>query len=257
MNFISTFDELNKLYEELPAEEAVKKADKLVEEEIEDEEIEIVDDEAAAQVVIECTKCGALAIKNKADIKSEDTSDVVNVDEACAFCEEQNGYKVIGSFIPSDPAEEPEEAEEIEVVEEGLFDKKAKNVKFVDARSLKAGDKALYYVDKSFKADLDAGKTPSAASYFDPKGKKPVSVFAVDATSDDRGDDVDVYFSNQHFKKRTPNAGISFDDIVAIEECFDAKGDKPLDEADEMKELFDASISLGLNGGQGNDVNVL
>ena len=145
MNFISTFDELNKLYEEMPA---AKKEDEKLEDTIEeacakeelteaaeDEEIEIVDDEAPVeepveedeprQVICECDKCGALVIKDEADIVVDEETDLVNVEEECQFCEEAKGYKIIGVVAPYEAAEaeepvEDELAEEDDVIDEGL-----------------------------------------------------------------------------------------------------------------------------------------
>jgi hypothetical protein len=165
MNFISTFDELNKLYEEAP-KVVNKRADDLcavmldgqqkytgtreecenwlkdktgplasrfkivqgadvpviaeaLTEAAEDEEIEIVDNEAAAeeepkQVICECGKCGALVIVDEADIVIDEESDLVNVEDECQFCEEAKGYKIIGVVAPYEVAEETNEEEVIE-----------------------------------------------------------------------------------------------------------------------------------------------
>lgn len=160
-NFISTFEELNKLYEEAEApkvEKKVKKPEEVVEESCvkeelteaaEDEEIEIVDDEAnieeipddglveeepveedePRQVIIECSKCGALVIKDEADIVSDEESDLVNIEDPCEYCEEEEGYKIVGVVTPYEAAEEIvaeetpiEEVGEEEFVEEGLLD---------------------------------------------------------------------------------------------------------------------------------------
>ncbi len=111
-----------------------------------DEEIEIVDDEAPVeelaeeepvadeprQVIMECSKCGALVIKDEADVVADEESDLVNIEDECQYCEEAEGYKIIGSVMPygnEESVEEPvvdeepvEEAIEDEVVEEGLLD---------------------------------------------------------------------------------------------------------------------------------------
>lgn len=102
---------------------------------VEDEEIETGDDESATeeipaeepiteeeprQVICECDKCGALVIKDEADIVVDEKTDLVNVEEECQFCEEAKGFKIIGVVAPYEatekvPAEEP-------VIEEGLAD---------------------------------------------------------------------------------------------------------------------------------------
>ncbi len=159
MNFISTFEELNKLYEEAqkkekvvePVEEACSKEndnevkegiigdtisggvrgaakgflginedvdeENVDEEDVaeipeEEEEIEVVDDEPK-QVILECDKCGALVIKNDEELVVDDESDLVNVEDACEYCEETAGYKILGAVAPYG-------AEEEEPIEEGL-----------------------------------------------------------------------------------------------------------------------------------------
>ena len=147
MNFISTFEELNKLYEEvIPEEEATVEdapiEEACVKEELteaaEDEEIEIVDDEAPIdevpveepveeaepkQIVLECTKCGALVVKDEADVVTDEESGLVNVEDKCAFCEETEGYKIIGTMIPYEDVEveetEVSEVEDTESADEG------------------------------------------------------------------------------------------------------------------------------------------
>jgi hypothetical protein len=135
MNFQNIFEELNSLYEELPAKEAsVAKEDVeeveeglldavkgaasgfvsgLKEDADEDEEVmiddePIIDDEAGnddeepvkKQVVIECANCGALVIKTESELAFDEDADLVNVDEACQYCEAKEGYKVIGAVEP-------------------------------------------------------------------------------------------------------------------------------------------------------------
>lgn len=133
MNFISTFDELNKLYEEVQ-EERVEEACKEGLIEAADEDIvedEILADEAPVeepvvedeprQVICECDKCGALVIKDEADIVVDEETDLVNVEDECQFCEEAKGFKIVGVVAPYEAAEEIVEEEPIEdVVEESL-----------------------------------------------------------------------------------------------------------------------------------------
>jgi hypothetical protein len=151
-NFISTFDELNKLYEEderkgkkvakdVDADEGLiagalatagaaaagkvigdKISDKLSEgadEEVED----IVDDEVPAeeapteeapteeepivrQLALECANCGAITIRDEADVKVDEEADLVNMEDACEFCEEAKGHKIVGVVTPYEEAEE-------------------------------------------------------------------------------------------------------------------------------------------------------
>lgn len=138
MNFISTFEELNKLYEEKAqeVEEACTKEE--LTEAVEDEEIEIVADEEVAeevpteeteeedrQVICECDKCGALVIRDEADVVVDEESDLVNVEDACEFCEETAGYRIIGVVAPYNPEDVDTMTEDIGDWYRRKFDKPA------------------------------------------------------------------------------------------------------------------------------------
>ncbi len=191
MNFISTFDELNKLYEEVE----VKKVEEACKEELTeaaaDEEIEIIDDEASAeevpteevpaedpvvgdepkQVILECDKCGALVIKDEADIVVDDETDLVNVEDECQFCEEAKGFKIVGVVAPYEVAEETEPTEEVEgeeVVDEALTedvdDKEAEKIKKLLFKELdKRGETGL----KNFLGTLTISFKNIAGIYYD------------------------------------------------------------------------------------------
>lgn len=129
MNFQTILEELDRLYEE----EAVKNTDETVEEseeaeelteavdeaEVEEEaeeaaeeaeEIEIVDDEVEVQqFVLECAKCGAVVIMAEDATKIDEETGMVNVDEACQYCEETAGYKILGTLNPYTAEEAVEE----------------------------------------------------------------------------------------------------------------------------------------------------
>jgi rubrerythrin len=96
--------------------------------EIEDDEIteeEPVQEEPIAdepkRVVLECSKCGALVIKDEADIVVVEDSDLVNVEDACEYCEEAAGYKTIGTVIPFES--ETDAVDEDDAVEESVENK--------------------------------------------------------------------------------------------------------------------------------------
>jgi hypothetical protein len=96
--------------------------------EIEDDEaMDAEADEAAAekpandepkQVILECSNCGGLVIKSDADVEVDEETDLANVEEACQYCEEAKGYKILGVVAPYEAAEEE--------LEEGIFGKKDK-----------------------------------------------------------------------------------------------------------------------------------
>ena len=132
MNFTSVFEELNSLYED--------KVDDTPVEEVADD---VVIDEPAAddepkQVVLECSKCGALVIKDEADVAVDAETDLVNVDEACQYCEETEGYKIVGAVVPyavegaEDDAEDGAE-EPAEPVDEQLEESALTEGAFIDA----------------------------------------------------------------------------------------------------------------------------
>ncbi len=149
-NFISTFDELNKLYEEfapdVEKEEAEKEevveegCDKKLTEAAEDEVVEDeipVDEEPVEepvveedprQVICECDKCGALVIKAETDIVIDEESDLVNVEDECQFCEEANGYKIVGVVAPYEVIEEAPAEEIVEEPVEEIFEESIESV---------------------------------------------------------------------------------------------------------------------------------
>ena len=141
MNFNSVFEELNKLYEEAPKTEEVEEArTKKLEEATDEEEVEIVDEESAEEVseepveeiefaeepvepiarqlILECSKCGAIVIKDEADVVIDEESDLANIEEECQYCEEKEGYKIIGIVAPYEATEDSEE--EVAVEEESV-----------------------------------------------------------------------------------------------------------------------------------------
>lgn len=144
MNFISAFDELDKLYESVDIdqlkedidEEVVEEAEEAATEEASEEAEEEVEEEVVNKpIVLECVKCGALVIKDESEVTIDEESDLANVGEECAYCEESEGFKAIGTFEPyvvetveDEAPEEDAEAEVIEdeVIEESIFDKKPK-----------------------------------------------------------------------------------------------------------------------------------
>lgn len=105
--------------------EALLDVEQYLEEDV-DSEVAIDTDEPQ-QVICECDKCGALVIKDEADIVANEETDLVNVEDECQFCEEAKGFKIIGVVAPYEAAEEA-------ALEEGIFDgKKKKSAEFKNA----------------------------------------------------------------------------------------------------------------------------
>lgn len=142
MNLYSLLEELDRIYEEEAQSDIIELEDEVIE--IEDEEDdedessedEFVEEESAkddhpveepveiTDYVLECANCGAVCIKTNKDIKTEENVDLVNVGEACDFCEATTGYILRGGLVDA-PAfhqettdelavEESEESEELE-----------------------------------------------------------------------------------------------------------------------------------------------
>lgn len=157
MNFQTILEELDRIYEELPAKELVNnKPDEEAEvtegcdstlTEASDEEIlvddePIVDDtdieeapaeeiaeEAPKQVVLECSKCGGLVIKDEADVKVDKETDLANIEDTCQYCEEAAGCKIIGTVVPFESAEDDtEEQVETEEADTEIVDDEAEVV---------------------------------------------------------------------------------------------------------------------------------
>ena len=231
MNFISTFDELNKLYEEAPkavskkaedlfavmngdqqifagtkeecenwlkdkkspatvrfkivkgaevpvieeacSKEALTEAAEEEEAEIVEDEIEIIDDEEPVeevpaeepvaeeepkQTIIECSKCGALVIVDEVEV--DEASDLVNMKDKCKFCEEKEGYKIVGSVVPYEVVADEEGTENVD--EEAVTEEEAP-VEDVVEEELVADEKPeeeleeLFNIAPAINLNLDGG----------------------------------------------------------------------------------------------------
>lgn len=95
-------DEIEIVNDEEPVEDTPAEAAAVTEDPIKEEEIR--------QLVIECDKCGALAVMPEDKVVFDEESDLVNPEVECQFCEETAGYKVIGVMMPYE--------EEVEVVDD-------------------------------------------------------------------------------------------------------------------------------------------
>ena len=94
--------------DEAAQEEAADEADEA------DEAEEAVEETEEVQLVLECSTCGALALKTEADVEIDAETTLANIKEECQYCEEAKGYKIIGTLAPYAATEE-------EPIEEGIF----------------------------------------------------------------------------------------------------------------------------------------
>lgn len=304
MNFISTFDELTKLYEEktVKVKEACSK--EALTENTDEEEVEIIDDEAPVeemateepvdedtpkQIVIECSKCGALVIVN--DVVVDEESDLVNVEDECKFCEEKAGYKIVGTMVPY---EAPEEMEEGLGIGAGL----ALGGAALGTGIAAAGTaKALTASKKAPKGKTELEEDcieEDLADLYRKTFDKPASTKAQQSwedelngemgeISDKRRKHLEKKFAQQrdwekrHAKKADEyeleelldvNANVDLKDfggsnnkVSVLSPGVLSPGLESLDaeEAEELKELLDTNVKLDARGfgGEGNDVSVL
>lgn len=149
MNLYSLLEELDRIYEEeaqsdieeLEEEEVIEieddeeddaEEDKIAADDFEDEfvaeeqaeeESPVEDTAEITDYVLECTNCGAVCIKAGKDIKTEENVDLVNVGEACDFCEATAGYVLRGGLVDT-PAfhQEVEDKSDAEESDEAMFD---------------------------------------------------------------------------------------------------------------------------------------
>lgn len=97
-----------------------------LEEATEDETIEVTEDPAeddtieveSRQIILECSNCGAITIKSEADVVIDEESNLANAEDACQYCEEAAGHKIVGVVAPYDVAVEEVVEDEQGVTEE-------------------------------------------------------------------------------------------------------------------------------------------
>jgi hypothetical protein len=106
--------------------EAAKEEEILIDDEpVVNDEAEAEDESAIedvpGQLILECENCGGLVIKAEADVAIDEETGLADMDEACQYCEEAKGYKILGKVAPYE--EDVIDIEDDEVIEEGIFDK--------------------------------------------------------------------------------------------------------------------------------------
>lgn len=231
MNFINAFSELDKLYESVDLNQLQEDVDEEVVEEAEEaateEPVEETEEEVInKQIVLECIKCGALVIKDESEVTIDEESDLTNVGEECAYCEESEGFKAIGTF-------EPYVTETVDELEEGIFSKKEK-----EPRTIRG------YVDKDPSFSKKVAKELQSKFGGEVKSVKLSGGEVADIWIDTNNK---AKVAEKYISKQYPDNAFSFDEYYLVNK--DA----------ELEELFDANVSLDARGfgGSGNDVSVL
>lgn len=203
----------NALSEDADEDDAV--VDEIPAEEIPAEES--VEDEEPRRVICECDKCGALVIKDEADVVVDEKTDLANVEDECQFCEEANGYKIIGVVAPYEPAVQEEEA--------AVEDEPAEEEEFIEES-----------------AELDEG----VEHWYHKKFDKPYSINAQQQLEAELNGECGE-ISDERRKE--------IEDIFAWQRDWEARHSEELEESDELEELFDVNVPVDVTA-NGNDVAV-
>lgn len=275
-NFVSVFEELSKLYEadELEQNVAVEEAD-----------ADVVDEAPAAegpkQLVLECSKCGAVCVKLEDDVVIDEATDLANVEEECTACEEAAGYKVLGELLPY-AAEEDEEIEEsVEKPEEapeaddpgapdadkdpGAPDKSPAEPEVTEAllESALTEGKLLDNVKKvATRVGADAA---TIVRCFTELGEMIANTGNKGEYKTTKLNDFMEYVENKAVFKALMSGnesvmnGTTKEDLEELAQDIEdyKKAKKGEGEGEDLEELLDANVNLSLDGGEGNDVDVL
>lgn len=77
------------------------------------ETIEDIDQDYTGKIILDCQVCHSKIYEDEDNIKFEDDSDVVNIEDECPYCFAMDGYKIIGKVAPFDKEDEVETTSEI------------------------------------------------------------------------------------------------------------------------------------------------
>ena len=272
-NFVSVFEELSKLYEADELEQEVAAEESEVAEEAPEAEAAV--EEAPKQLVLECSKCGALCVKAEEDVVIDEATDLANVEDECAACEEAEGYKVLGELLPYASEEVAEEAIE-ESVEEPAADADPEADEGNGGNDTEDKTSAEpEFTEALIESALTEGKIADAV-------KKVATRVGADAATilrcfaelgdsitnkDSKFYDFAEYVENKAVLKALMSGNETVlntctkEDIEElaqdVAEYEKAKKDGKKEEGEDLEELLDANVNLSLDGGEGNDVDVL
>ncbi len=233
------------------------------EEAIEDEDvIEIADDETR-QLILECSNCGAIILKDEVDVTIDEDADLANTDDKCQYCDESAGYAIVGAVAPYENAGATEDSE----LEEGIFDRfkkknknaTANNVANNDAKQEPDGEKETEDKDTyedTYTYDEWNGAISTAEHYYIEDGEKAGRMEAYNKILDDTASvnlckDVlaymDAYFAKENENKKIDAKAYAKHLKEAIEEdeldegIFDSKKTKQKKYEDAIKKVFGGS----------------
>ncbi len=156
---VNDTDDLNAAKEEREAEVAKAKLARI--EKIVDLDAETEEDilpSYVGKMIMQCPQCMTLFYKNEEDIeKSEETPDVVNINEICQHCGNSSGYTLVGKVGGIDESEaENFDLDEIEVDENELdLDFPEEGTEEVDAEGTGEAGEAMEDEGEDLDLDLD------------------------------------------------------------------------------------------------------
>ena len=161
---VNDTDDLNAAKEEREAEVAKAKLARI--EKIVDLDAETEDDilpSYVGKMIMQCPQCMTLFYKNEEDIeKSEETPDVVNINEICQHCGNSSGYTLVGKVGGIDESEaENFDLDEIEIDENELdLDFPEEGTEEVDAEGTGEAGEAMEDGEE-LDLDLDLEEEPA------------------------------------------------------------------------------------------------
>ena len=161
---VNDTDDLNAAKEEREAEVAKAKLARI--EKIVDLDAETEEDilpSYVGKMIMQCPQCMTLFYKNEEDIeKSEETPDVVNINEICQHCGNSSGYTLVGKVGGIDESEaENFDLDEIEIDENELdLDFPEEGTEEVDAEGTGEAGEAMEDEGEELDLDFDFEEEP-------------------------------------------------------------------------------------------------
>lgn len=162
---VNDTDDLNAAKEEREAEVAKAKLARI--EKIVDLDAETEEDilpSYVGKMIMQCPQCMTLFYKNEEDIeKSEDTPDVVNINEICQHCGNSSGYTLVGKVGGIDESEaENFDLDEVDIDENELnLDFPDEGTEEVDAEGTGEAEEAMEDEDLDLDLNFDEGEEES------------------------------------------------------------------------------------------------
>ena len=165
------FEELNEDVFDISINDGLEKAKEFEDEPVwDDRENQIIIDPLAkteeelekdyiGKAILQCEICQSMIYKNPDEVIIDEETELANIDEACPFCQSEDGFKVIGEikeFCDDEECEEKHEEEEAEESEEE-FEEPVEDEEELD-ESIKTRKKVR--IKEEREEELDEAKRP-------------------------------------------------------------------------------------------------